>query len=63
MTGNVLWFNPLKGYGFIESEKGQIYLHHTSFKDVKKTQKGDKLEFEVEDGEKGLKAKNVIKIE
>ena len=62
MIGNVLWFNPMKGYGFIESEKGQVYLHHTSFKNIENTQKGDKLEFEIESGEKGLKAKNVNKL-
>ena len=63
MTGNVLWFNTSKGYGFVESEKGQVFLHHTSFKNSKETKKGDKLEFEIENGEKGLKAKNVTKLE
>lgn len=60
--GIVKWFNDTKGFGFIEQESGQdVFVHHTAINasGFKSLSEGDKVEFEVEQGEKGLAAVNV----
>jgi cold shock protein len=63
-NGIVKWFNDRKGFGFIEQDNGQdVFVHHsgivaTGFKSLSE---GDRVTFEVEDGPKGLSAKNVKK--
>lgn len=58
-TGTVKFFNEAKGYGFItEEETGKDYFVHISgLKD--EIREGDNVEFELEDGKKGLNAVNV----
>ena len=63
--GTVKWFNNTKGYGFIKRESGEdVFVHYKSISgDGYRTLKeGDKVEFEVETGPKGLQAVKVIKI-
>ena len=61
-TGTVKWFSDKKGYGFIEQEDGpDVFVHHsginaTGFKTLKE---GDRVTFDVEEGEKGPSAVNV----
>ena len=68
MTGRVKFFNEAKGFGFIENdEKGQpdCFLHHTeimSEERYKTLAENDEVSFEVEEGEKGPRAKRVQKI-
>ncbi|PIE61814.1 MAG: cold-shock protein [Desulfobacterales bacterium] len=64
-TGIVKWFNDAKGFGFIEQEDGQdVFVHHTGINSTgfRSLNEGDKVEFEVEDGQKGPAAKNVTVI-
>jgi CspA family cold shock protein len=63
--GTVKWFNDSKGFGFITPEEGEdVFVHHTSIQadGFKSLSEGEQVEFEVEQGDKGLKASNVVKI-
>ena len=64
-TGTVKWFNGAKGYGFITREKGDdVFVHYRSIQGegYKSLDDGDKVQFDVEQGAKGLQAANVSKI-
>ncbi len=63
--GVVKWFNNSKGYGFLTDENGaDVFVHFSAIlSDVYKTLKeGDKVEFDVVKGNKGLQAQNVKKV-
>ena len=63
--GTVKWYNDEKGYGFIVRERGtDVFVHHASIiaEGFKTLAEGDRVSFEVVEGPKGLKAKNVVKI-
>ena len=63
--GTVKWFNGAKGYGFISRPQGEdVFVHFKSLsmEGYKTLNEGDKVEFEVEQGPKGLQALNVKKI-
>ena len=65
MKGTVKWFNSGKGFGFITAEDGKdVFVHFSEVKGegFKSLNEGDNVEFEVEQGDKGAKAKNVVKI-
>lgn len=61
-AGKVKWFNETKGFGFIEQDSGEdVFVHYSSitgdgFKTLKE---GQRVEFDVTKGPKGLKAENV----
>lgn len=60
--GTVKWFNAAKGFGFISREGGEdIFVHFNAItaSGYKSLNEGDKVEFEVEKGPKGLNATNV----
>ena len=61
--GTVKWFNPRKGYGFIADKEGRdIFVHYASIsgEGYKTLNEGDPVSFDVVEGEKGLRAENVI---
>ncbi len=61
-SGKVKWFNESKGFGFIEQETGEdVFVHYTSIQGngFKTLREGQRVDFEVTQGPKGLKAENV----
>ncbi len=64
--GKVKWFNNSKGYGFIGQDDGpDVFVHYSAIqsKGYRSLQEGDAVEFDVVQGQKGLQAENVTKIE
>jgi len=62
--GTVKWFNNAKGYGFITRESGEdLFVHFKSItgEGYKSLKQGEMVQFEVEQGAKGLQAVNVSK--
>jgi len=63
--GTVKWFSNQKGYGFIARESGDdVFVHFSAIQSegYKSLAEGDKVEFEVEQGKKGLAAAEVKKV-
>jgi CspA family cold shock protein len=61
----VKWFNEAKGFGFIAQENGEdVFVHFSAIEGdgFKSLADGDRVEFSVEKGPKGLSAKNVRKV-
>jgi len=65
-TGIVKWFNARRGYGFIEMEEegGDVFVHYTaiSMPGFKVLNEGNNVIFDLEQGDRGPKAINVIKV-
>lgn len=62
--GTVKWFNDSKGFGFIEQEGSEdVFVHFSAIQGdgFKSLAEGDTVEFEVQQGPKGLQAANVVK--
>lgn len=65
-TGIVKWFNGEKGFGFIAPDDGSddVFVHFSAIqsKGFRSLDEGDKVEYDVEEGPKGLQASNVSMI-
>ncbi len=64
-TGTVKWFDARKGYGFISDDDGNdVFVHFSALKmdGFKELKDGEKVEYEVTEGEKGPQAENVVRI-
>ena len=65
-TGMVKWFDPKKGYGFITQDNGEdVFVHWRQIQGeegFKTLQDGEKVEFEVVKGDKGLQAEKVTRV-
>ena len=65
VTGTVKWFNKQKGYGFVEQDEGgDVFVHFSAIlgEGFKNLEEGERVEFEVVQGDKGPQAKDVVRI-
>jgi CspA family cold shock protein len=65
LTGRVKWFNEAKGYGFIQREEGpDVFVHYSNIEGsgFRTLKENDEVEFEVNEGPKGLQAVNVQRV-
>ncbi len=61
--GTVKWFNDSKGFGFIEQDEGKdVFVHHSAIQaqGFKSLEEGQRVRFNVVEGDKGLAAENVV---
>ena len=66
-TGRVKWFNDQKGFGFITPDGGErdCFVHHSAIQmqGFRTLVEGDRVEFDIVQGEKGPAAQNVVKLD
>lgn len=65
MLGKVKWFDPKKGYGFIEREDGDdVFVHFSAIQEegFKSLAEGQQVQFDIVEGARGPQAANVVKI-
>jgi CspA family cold shock protein len=66
-TGTVKWFNSEKGFGFITRENGEkdVFVHHSAIQGggFKTLNEGERVEFDVVQGQKGPAAENVARLD
>jgi CspA family cold shock protein len=66
IIGTIKWFNNTKGYGFIGRENGEdVFVHFSAIKGdgYRSLEEGEKVEFSIQQGPKGLQAADVVKVQ
>lgn len=65
--GTVKWFNEKKGYGFIvpEGDDKDVFVHYSAIQSegFKTLAEGEKVQFEIFEGDKGIRARDVVRLE
>ena len=63
-NGTVKWFNAEKGFGFIERNGGDVFVHFSAIVEdgYKSLEEGQSVEFDIVEGERGEQAANVVKM-
>ncbi len=63
MTGKVKWFNAEKGYGFIECETGDVFVHFSAIQGngFRTLEEGETVTFDIVEGDRGPQAANVVR--
>lgn len=64
--GTVKWFNPEKGFGFLKREGGEdVFVHHSAIQGsgFRTLNEGERVEFDVVQGQKGPAAENVVRLD
>jgi len=63
MKGTIKWYNNMKGFGFIVGEDGKdVFVHRTAIPMGTDLYEEDMVEYEIEESERGPKAKNIKKL-
>ena len=64
VTGTVKWFNNAKGFGFIQCESGDVFVHHSAIQSegFRTLAEGQQVEFELVQGQKGPAAEAVTAV-
>jgi CspA family cold shock protein len=63
MKGTIKWYNARKGYGFIDGEDGKdVFVHRSAVPTGTFLNEGDKVEYEIEEAEKGPQATSIKKL-
>ena len=62
MKGTIKWYNDMKGFGFISGEDGKdVFVHRTAIPEGTDLYEGDEVEYQVEESDRGPKAKDIKK--
>lgn len=65
LQGTVKWFSAEKGFGFISREEGDdVFVHYSAIESdgYRTLEQGDRVEFEITQGQKGPQAGNVVQL-
>lgn len=60
--GNVRWYDKKKGYGFVDHQGDDVFIHYSEIKEKYVPENDDLISFDVVPGLKGFKAENITKV-